>query len=254
MGCPDARSENSFVPALAALTKTLLKGNGPEELAKWFTGAPLTPLRKFDGGVRPIAVGETLRRLVAAVALKRCAPKATRLMKPHQFGVSSKNGSETVIHATRACTDQHRHNTEFALLQFDLENAFNKVCRCFLREINRHLHEIAPWDRYCYGENREPVLWCGDTQARSHARVQQGDPLGPLLFSLAFRPVLNTLQNRLHNFDVDSDEGGNVDEDAKDVDSDMMPTTTIPEQHDDVDVEPHNRQHKRLIHIVAAAW
>ena len=80
-----------------------------------------------------------LRRLVASVALKRCAPRATRPLKPYQFGVSTKIGSETVIHATRVWTDQHRLKTEYALLQVDLENVFSKVSRqCFIREFNRH--------------------------------------------------------------------------------------------------------------------
>ena len=46
----------------------LLSGKAPSCLAPWLCGAPLTALRKKGGGVRPIAVGEVLRRLARRAA------------------------------------------------------------------------------------------------------------------------------------------------------------------------------------------
>jgi hypothetical protein len=47
-----------------------LGGRCPKSLAKFVASAPLTPLLKSDGGIRPIVVGTIWRRLVCKVAMK----------------------------------------------------------------------------------------------------------------------------------------------------------------------------------------
>ena len=51
--------------SLTCFMNHLLSGKGPACLAPWLCGAPLTALLKKGGGVRPIAVGEVLRRLAS---------------------------------------------------------------------------------------------------------------------------------------------------------------------------------------------
>ena len=55
---------SKIVVELAALVALAAHGKFPAELAPTFGAATLVPLRKPDGGVRPIAIGETFRRLV----------------------------------------------------------------------------------------------------------------------------------------------------------------------------------------------
>ena len=43
----------------------MARGGVPEQLAEYLAGASLLALEKPGGGVRPIAIGEVLRRLVA---------------------------------------------------------------------------------------------------------------------------------------------------------------------------------------------
>ena len=52
---------------LTCLVNFLLFGKAPRLMAPWLCGAPITALHKKNGGVRPIAVCETIRRLVSRV-------------------------------------------------------------------------------------------------------------------------------------------------------------------------------------------
>ena len=195
---PDSNAEGGLIDALAAFATFMLRGKGPARYASWFAGAPVTPLRKADGGVRPIAVGETLRRLVAAIALSRITEKVKQHVGPHQVGVCTKGGAEATIHAVRDLVNQLGHKPDVALLQIDLNNAFNRVSRrAFIRETTKHFPELTPWVTYCYGPQTTPHLWTPSFSFRSVQGVQQGDPLGPLLFSLALQPILNKVTDAM---------------------------------------------------------
>ena len=54
-----------MLEGLMCLTKAAMAGALEPAAVRVLCGARLVPLRKPDGGVRPIAVGETLRRVVA---------------------------------------------------------------------------------------------------------------------------------------------------------------------------------------------
>ena len=67
-------------PALEALTdalNTLLAGRVPASMAPFMAGACLHALKKDGGDVRPIAVGEVLRRLASKCACAKARENAT---------------------------------------------------------------------------------------------------------------------------------------------------------------------------------
>lgn len=57
-----------LLPALASFVQLVLEGKTPPSIHPYFFGANLVSLRKKDDGIRPIAVGCSLRRLSGKVA------------------------------------------------------------------------------------------------------------------------------------------------------------------------------------------
>ena len=101
-------------------------------------------------------------------------------------------GSEKVVHGIRNCVDQHWGDEDFAVLKVDLKNAFNLVSRqAFLDECALLFPDLLPWAFWCYGVH--PVLWHPMGRLSSESGVQQGDPLGPLLFALVLHKVISAI-------------------------------------------------------------
>lgn len=187
----DAHDEEGLLDYFAKLCTHLDTCEAPQNMAKWIVGAPLTPLKKDDNGVRPIAGGETICRLVSVAVLARHKSDAQRLLRPLQFGVARRNGTELVVHATREWVAQMGHDNRYASLQVDLQNAFNIVSRrAMLREVRRHVPQMLSWVQFCYGEEVHRRVWTSTFTFDSKTGVHQGDPLAPFLFALVLRPVL----------------------------------------------------------------
>ena len=78
------------------------------------------------------------------------------------------------------------------MLKVDMKNAFNQVSRrALLSECAEHFPELLPWVGWCYGQH--PNLWHTLGCLTSESGVQQGDPLGPLLFSLVLKVLVKTI-------------------------------------------------------------
>ena len=70
----------------------------------YLCSARLMPFTKPDGGIRPIALGEVLPRLVANVALKLSIQKAVAYLAPLQQGV--KGAAENIVRYIRLATQK----------------------------------------------------------------------------------------------------------------------------------------------------
>ena len=83
-----------FLRDLTNLVNVILEGKVPFELRPYFFGAKLTALKKPDGGLRPIAVGNTFRRLSAKCAGYHVFESRQARYGSRQVSVGTKRGAE----------------------------------------------------------------------------------------------------------------------------------------------------------------
>ena len=91
----------ALLSALTPFIRLVLEGDTPTSIRPYFFGANLVALRKEDGGVRPIAVGCTLCRLVTKVVGRKVMEEMGTLLAPRQLGYGVKGGAEAAVHAAR---------------------------------------------------------------------------------------------------------------------------------------------------------
>ncbi|PGH37799.1 MAG: hypothetical protein CRN43_19015, partial [Candidatus Nephrothrix sp. EaCA] len=107
-----------------------------------------------------------------------------------QLGIAVPGGCEAAVHATRRFIRSMRPDQ--VLVKLDFTNAFNSLRRdIMLSAVYKTIPEIYPFALQAY--SAPSVLRFGHLLLTSEMGPQQGDPLGPLLFSLPLQPVLQTL-------------------------------------------------------------
>lgn len=181
-------SSEAFNAALA-FVNLILSGELPRHST--LLDASLIGLQKpNNGGVRPIAVGEVWYRFAALCALTACEEVGPSLA-PLQLSVGVPGGAEAVNLAVRAALAE---DPEAALLTVDFDNAFNSVSRSAVFDaVKVRAPGLLPVVQWAYGAATDLHIVgapTGTPPVQSQAGVRQGDPLGPLLFSLALQRSL----------------------------------------------------------------
>ncbi len=172
----------------------LASGHAPPTILPHLCGATLIAIRKKGGGLRPIAIGEFLRRLTSKCLAFSARPSALPRFLPNQLGVGVKGGCEAIIHTVSSHFSSSPSDRCWTLL-VDFANAFNSIDReSMFVEFCRHIPSLSPWIEACY--SCQPNLLLASHSLLSCSGVQQGDPLGPLGFALTLQPIILTAFNR----------------------------------------------------------
>ena len=177
------------------LIKQVVQNKAPGQ--QMLCASRLTPLAKPDGGVRPIAVGELFYRLIMKCVMRKYFYRSS--LHPFQLGVGSKGGVEPIVYAvdmfTQADTSAFSH-----VISLDFSNAFNTIKRSTVAaSVRKHLRALYRPCKWAYGQPTPLVVSDGESivTLKSSQGVRQGDPLGPLLFSLGIKDILGGLQDHL---------------------------------------------------------
>ena len=126
--CPSPDRANHTLLCLSRVVNLLCAGKLPHTVIPHLCGASLLPCLKKGGGLRPIAVGEVLRRLTSKCAARAVLPDALQILSPLQVGVGLPAVCEAILYSVTNVYENpsipadHR----FTIL-VDFSNAFNSV-------------------------------------------------------------------------------------------------------------------------------
>ncbi|CAE7740103.1 unnamed protein product [Symbiodinium sp. CCMP2592] len=154
---------------------------------------PLRPQRSVWGALSRIVVGDFLRRLVAHSLAQQFAPTFEAATNPHQYALSTRAGSEALVHSLQAACDG---DPSLTVLSVHGVGAFDLISRQAMLTAFRNAsnaNAILPFVRLFHGSPSE-FVWT-DSASNPHRVLQaeggeQGDLLMPALFALgsALRP------------------------------------------------------------------
>ena len=103
---------------------------------------------------------------------------------------------EGAIHIVCHFISVHSADDSFALLKVDMKNALNECDRsAFFTCVTEDFPEISAWAKWCYSQPAE--LRFGNRKLLASSGVQQGNPLGPLHFSLVILQFIDAV--KLHD-------------------------------------------------------
>ena len=176
---------------LAETIALLIKRIAEEELPPGCLG-PLTQSRlvalgKKDGGVRPVGVGEALRRLVGKAIAKVCKNDLIATCGAIQLCAGTSSGCEASARALQQLWDAE--NTDLILL-VDASNAFNRMSReQALRTVDQRCPVLSVALRNLYGHPARLIMENG-VSLLSEEGTTQGCPLGMAMFAVASLPLI----------------------------------------------------------------
>ena len=144
-------------------------------------------------GVRPIGIGEVLRRIIAKLLIGLIKDDIITAAGPLQTCAGLKGGIEAAIHAMRQTYE--KSDTE-AMLLVDAENAFNNINR---KVALQNIKQICPpFYQYLFNTYQKPALLVIPGE-KSHETIYseegctQGDVNAMALYGIGLSPLVTRL-------------------------------------------------------------
>ena len=186
---------------IANMTKILCTEIVHPDCLKEFTACRLIPLDKGEDkfgnpGVRPVGVGEVIRRLTGKMMVKAIRNDIINAAGPLQTCAGLQCGIEASIHSMREI--YQTESTEGVLL-VDADNAFNRLNRKVA--INNIKNLCPAFHRYLDNTYKYPSkLHMKDDQNKIYRHIlskegsTQGDVAAMAMYALGTRPLLDELK------------------------------------------------------------
>ena len=160
-----------------------------------FLANRLIPLDK-NPGLRPIGVGEVLRRIAGKVIVSVLKEDVMKTTGSLQVCAGQEAGIEAAIHTMNKMYDDE--NTE-AVLLVDAKNAFNSLNReSFLHNITYLCPPLSIFVRNCYSLPSR-LFMIGGMELLSKEGTTQGDPVSMIIYGIGVTPLINMLIEVLIN-------------------------------------------------------
>jgi len=181
--CPSG----SILEALCRVVTLIANGFVPEDARPFIFGAKQIALIKPNKKIRPIAVGECLRRLAGKCLAGQVNPDTGEFfLKNGQIGIKVPAGADAMYHSVSRLAERYSEaeDNDLVICKLDLQNAFNCISRTVVLQAT--LANLPILIRYAIAAYGAPVwLVFSCWLYPSECGVHQGDPLGSVLFDLA---------------------------------------------------------------------
>ena len=207
------------------------EGKVPKAFQPFWAGGRLVALVKPNGKLRPIVIGESLRRLVGSVIVKAHKSEAALYfaaarnrgaptqppdirVEAAQLGVGTEGGLEEIVHAVSVALQTHpfvgpgmdpnAHPDGWVCISVDFRNFFNSISRPAIFRTLYSLPQFAdmiPFLSQLYSKVNPGQLWVdlgGEVDWEdilSREGVHQGCSFGSFLSGLGLQPVLEEVAN-----------------------------------------------------------
>ena len=136
----------AFMAGNLATCKVEIQEDGSTDIEAYLS-CRLIPLDKL-AGVRPIGIGEVIRRIVGKTIIATVKSQIVECAGPQQLYAGQRLGCDAAVHAMTQMFDQDESD---AILLVDTENAFNSINRKVLLHNIKYLCPVlATYTINCY--------------------------------------------------------------------------------------------------------
>ena len=158
--------------------------NSPTSSIEAFLACRLIPLDK-NPGLRPIGVGEVLRRIAGKIVMSLIKTDVQDAVGSLQLCAGQAGGCDAAIHAMRTI---YEDDATDAVLLIDAANAFNSMNRqSMLLNIGRLCPIVYTYAFNCYATHAR-LFVTGGQELKSREGTTQGDPPAMAFYALGLLP------------------------------------------------------------------
>ena len=137
---------------LIQVTQQIARAELPDTASQALGLGRLVALQKPNGRVRGLVIGDLLRRLVARSLAQQFSQHIQQACSPHQYALSTRAGTEAVVHVITSATELDPNNT---IVSVDGIGAYDTIARHSMLQALQAVpeaHRCLPFVRLFYAQ------------------------------------------------------------------------------------------------------